>query len=156
MSSWIIAYVCAVFLVLAVGSLAFSSEVPHVADESPSDFLCVSGQVEDSSTGDPIAGVSICVFPEGIAPDSGAPSGSIHEGGVEFPLPPVPTLYWVDYTDSEGNFSVCCVPGWLSEHTFTVIIYRPNYEPRFEEGVLPELGPEPMYTLAVELTLSEL
>ncbi len=141
-----------VFLMLS--SLLAASDSPRLPDADGENFVCISGEIYDTSTGKPLAGVGICVFPEGMAADSSASPGSIHENGTEYPLPHIPRLHWIRSTDTDGRFAICEIPAWLGDKTFGAIIYKPGYIPQFPD-VLAVEGPDPFYGTAISLVPSD-
>lgn len=147
---------CVCGLVLGMSSPALCSDVPYVTQTGPEDFVCVSGQVYDSSSQVPVAGASVCIFIEGVGLDSSLATGTIHEGDSQYPLPPMPGHRWFCFSDKQGRFSVCSIPGWLSDKMFTVIAYRPGYIPMVEEHAIADSDSEPTYRLSFALVESQM
>ena len=150
-----VAGVFGVTLFSLLTSSALCSDVPYVTETGPEDLVCVSGRVYDSSTQEAIAGASICIFVEGIPPDSSLSTGTIYEGDSEYPLPPMPRHRWFCFSDKQGRFSVCGIPEWLSDKLFTIITYRPGYVPLFEEHAMADPESEPSYDLSLGLVDSQ-
>jgi hypothetical protein len=138
--------------VLSLLGLAGSSvgydHLPYVLDVSPDDFVCISGSVYDSATEEPLVGVGVCVFPEGIPADTLEPAGIIHENGFEYPVPQMPGFRWIVHTDYSGAFAICDIPVWLSDRTFSAVIYKPSYIPEFPQGITITEGPGPPHSLS--------
>ncbi|MFZ1948097.1 MAG: hypothetical protein WAW06_11175 [bacterium] len=124
---------------------------PYVGRPSANDFACVSGEVISAEDGKPLAGVGICVFSDLLPADTSVSAGSIFEGSIEYPLPPMPALRWVQYTDARGKFAVCSIPAWLAKETFTALAYKPGYVPEFSLQISSDPLGEPVYGMSISL-----
>ena len=147
--------ICLFFLHCLFGSVAAYDQLPHLYETTPDDFVCISGCVRDAVTQDPLAGVGVCIFPEGLPADSSACACVIHESGVEYQLPSLPGFRWLVYTDRSGRFSVCVIPARLVSHDFSAVVYKRGYVPQFPKEISPESGQKPVYGCAVSLIPSE-
>jgi hypothetical protein len=146
-------------LLLMLFSLSVSAgdydHLPQLYETSSEDFVCISGHVYDAATQEALAGVGVCVFPEGIPADTSVCSGIIHENGTEYAVPALPRLHWIIHTDHTGAFAICDIPVWLSDRSFSAVIYKPAYIPGFPKAMTADNGYAPQYEQSFDLFPSE-
>lgn len=129
--------------------------LPQLYEASSEDFVCISGYVYDAAAREPLAGVGVCVFPEGIPADTSVSTGVIHESGIEYAVPALPRFHWIVHTDDTGAFAICDIPVWLSDRSFSAVIYKPEYIPGFPEALSMDNGHAPLYGQSFDLVPSE-
>jgi hypothetical protein len=130
-------------------------QLPRLYEISPDDFVCISGCVYDAVTQEPLTGVGVCVFPEGLPADTLEPTGTIYENGVAYALPQMPGFRWLVHTDDTGAFAICDIPLWLSDRSFSAVIYKPAYIPGFPEALTTDKGNVPLHGMSFDLVPSE-